>query len=91
MKTETLESITDAILDASAALEKSSNTRYPFNCTNAAITLDAEGHAYFGSGMVISGDETMLMNEDEMSSAIQPGMSREDADQLAETLMSEME
>lgn len=87
----TLEKVTAAILDASSRLAESSNTRYPFNCADAAITCDESGNVFCGTNMHPADDETLLMDEDRMSAEITPEMSDADAQYLAEQLILELE
>lgn len=86
----TVENLTTAILEASERLSQSENTRYPFNCTNAAITADSEGRVYCGSNLNPSADEILLMDEQTMCDQITEDMTHEIAQALAEQTLSEL-
>lgn len=88
--TPTIADLAAAILKASERMSQSTNTRYPFNCTDAAITTDDSGAVYCGTNINPSDDEIVLMDEEYMCSAITPDMSDEDAEWLAEQLLADL-
>ena len=87
----TLQALTAAILDASARLSASENTRYPFNCADAAIVCNSQGSVYCGTNANPTPDEIVLMDESAMCDVISEDMTQEDAESLASQILENFE